>query len=291
MVAPVTLPRGTAIDLGLLGDEQSPSRGTPEGNLDLTSPCGFSSRRAARSIASSGSKQPTACRRHRPDLPPRRPARPHSAFGRHPARGRARQLHDLNNFWVAIQPQTGLTITANVALRDGSDPCGPLARQPQARPWEDADVKQIPGPLALWERVSIAGPLSLWERVRVRAATVRSCRWDCAVACPTLRFPWCGAADPAPGKPGRYPSPRHPISSLARFGRGVGGEGPHPNPLPKEEWTRRRGVSLVEILICLFIILFGLLGVAALLPVGRYDIMVAARADRGAACAAPPCAI
>jgi hypothetical protein len=41
----------------------------------------------------------------------------------------------------------------------------------------------------------------------------------------------------------------------------------------------------MEILISLGIILFGLLGVAALLPVGRYDIMVAAKADRGAACA------
>ena len=42
---------------------------------------------------------------------------------------------------------------------------------------------------------------------------------------------------------------------------------------------------MIEILVSLGIIVIGLLGVAALLPVGRYDIMVAAKADRGAACA------
>jgi len=60
------------------------------------------------------------------------------------------------------------------------------------------------------------------------------------------------------------PSPRHPLT---------------PSP------AIRRGVSLLEILVSLFVILVGLLSVAALLPVARYEMMVAAKADRGAACA------
>ncbi|MGQ9576007.1 MAG: type IV pilus modification PilV family protein [Thermoguttaceae bacterium] len=47
----------------------------------------------------------------------------------------------------------------------------------------------------------------------------------------------------------------------------------------------RRGVSLLEILIAIGILLFGLLGVAALLEAGRTEIGVAARADRASACA------
>jgi len=47
----------------------------------------------------------------------------------------------------------------------------------------------------------------------------------------------------------------------------------------------RRGVSLLEILVSLFVILVGMLSLAALLPVARYEMMVAAKADRGAACA------
>jgi hypothetical protein len=87
--------------------------------------------------------------------------------------------------------------------------------------------------------------------------------------------PWCDAAS---GNSRRY-------TGTATDGRGFP-DVPrrssfilHPSSFP------RRGISLIEILISLFIILFGLLGVAALLPVGRYDIMVAAKADRGAACA------
>lgn len=46
----------------------------------------------------------------------------------------------------------------------------------------------------------------------------------------------------------------------------------------------RRGVSLMEILISIGVILVGLLGVAALLPVGRMEIVQSARMDRAAAC-------
>jgi hypothetical protein len=45
-------------------------------------------------------------------------------------------------------------------------------------------------------------------------------------------------------------------------------------------------VSLLEVLISMFIILFGLLGVAALLEVGRSEVGVAARQDRALACGA-----
>lgn len=46
----------------------------------------------------------------------------------------------------------------------------------------------------------------------------------------------------------------------------------------------RRGVSLLEVLISMFIILFGLLGVAALLELGRSEVVVASREDRAMAC-------
>lgn len=42
----------------------------------------------------------------------------------------------------------------------------------------------------------------------------------------------------------------------------------------------RRGVSLLEVLISIFVILGGMLGVAALLPVGRYEMSMCLRADR-----------
>ncbi len=48
---------------------------------------------------------------------------------------------------------------------------------------------------------------------------------------------------------------------------------------------RRSGFSLLEILVSLFVILVGLLGVAALLPIGRSEIMTAAKADRAGTCA------
>jgi len=95
-------------------------------------------------------------------------------------------------------------------------------------------------------------------------------------------------------------------------GGGVGGEGarqtagassrPHPCPLPEGEGvasaaavsrfrfplSRRRraraGVSLLEVLIAIFVLMFGLLGVAAVIPVGRLRIVQTAQADRSAAC-------
>ena len=39
-------------------------------------------------------------------------------------------LHDTNNFWIAIQPQTGLTITANVTAVTPTDPMGRLLVNP-----------------------------------------------------------------------------------------------------------------------------------------------------------------
>jgi hypothetical protein len=44
----------------------------------------------------------------------------------------------------------------------------------------------------------------------------------------------------------------------------------------------RSGVSLLEVLISIFVLMFGLLGVAALLPVGRFELAEAAKRDRAA---------
>jgi len=46
----------------------------------------------------------------------------------------------------------------------------------------------------------------------------------------------------------------------------------------------RRGVSLMEVLISIFVMTFGLLGLAALIPVGRFAIEETGKADRSGAC-------
>lgn len=67
--------------------------------------------------------------------------------------------------------------------------------------------------------------------------------------------------------PGLRPSPLSPLPSpLSSFSAG------------------RRGVSLLEVLVSMFIILVGLLGVASLLPVARHNIVETAKRNRGAEC-------
>jgi hypothetical protein len=48
--------------------------------------------------------------------------------------------------------------------------------------------------------------------------------------------------------------------------------------------SKSNGVSLLEVLISIFVLSIGLLGVAALIPVGRHAIEEAAKSDRAAAC-------
>jgi hypothetical protein len=48
----------------------------------------------------------------------------------------------------------------------------------------------------------------------------------------------------------------------------------------------RGGVSLLEVLISIFVILIGMLGVAAVIPAGRAELVEAAKADRSSACGA-----
>src|SRR5262245_6072541 len=46
--------------------------------------------------------------------------------------------------------------------------------------------------------------------------------------------------------------------------------------------TLRRGLSLLEVLISMFVLLVGLMGVAALLPAGRFQIMQGGKSDHAA---------
>jgi hypothetical protein len=51
-----------------------------------------------------------------------------------------------------------------------------------------------------------------------------------------------------------------------------------------EGCSSRRGISLLEVLICTFVLSMGLLGLAALIPLGRLAIVQTAIADRSGAC-------
>lgn len=46
--------------------------------------------------------------------------------------------------------------------------------------------------------------------------------------------------------------------------------------------TCRRGFSLLEVLVSVFVVLVGLLGVATMIPAGRYEMLQARKADMGA---------
>lgn len=48
--------------------------------------------------------------------------------------------------------------------------------------------------------------------------------------------------------------------------------------------SRRRGVTLLEVLISIFVLSVGMLGVAALIPIGRYTLVETGKADRAGAC-------
>ncbi len=54
---------------------------------------------------------------------------------------------------------------------------------------------------------------------------------------------------------------------------------PTPNPQPLTPRRTRRAISLMEVLISMFILAVGLLGVAALIPAGRHEIVQAAKLD------------
>ncbi|NQT41016.1 MAG: prepilin-type N-terminal cleavage/methylation domain-containing protein, partial [Planctomycetes bacterium] len=47
----------------------------------------------------------------------------------------------------------------------------------------------------------------------------------------------------------------------------------------------RQGMSLLEVLISIFVLSFGLMGVAALLPLGTFQVVEAGKADQAASCA------
>jgi hypothetical protein len=46
--------------------------------------------------------------------------------------------------------------------------------------------------------------------------------------------------------------------------------------------VRRRGISLLEVLVSIFVLVVGILGLAALIPIGRFEVQEASKLDRGA---------
>jgi type II secretory pathway pseudopilin PulG len=123
-VAPVVLPRNTAIDLAYSGTSLTPQAGV--GDLSspvrlLFSPNGAVDRVWWQTGAGGGwlrSADPTYLLVGRRDRVSVNTAAPNSS----PAEDGLTNLQDLNNFWIAIQPQTGLTISANVAAGAPSIP-------------------------------------------------------------------------------------------------------------------------------------------------------------------------
>ncbi|MHC4181278.1 MAG: type IV pilus modification PilV family protein, partial [Planctomycetota bacterium] len=58
----------------------------------------------------------------------------------------------------------------------------------------------------------------------------------------------------------------------------------HHSSFSIQHFPLRRGLSLLEVLISMFVLTVGLLGVAALIPMGRFAIVEAGKADRSGAC-------
>lgn len=53
-------------------------------------------------------------------------------------------------------------------------------------------------------------------------------------------------------------------------------------PAANRNRAQRHGISLLEVLISIFVMTVGLLGLAALIPIGRFEVQEAAKLDRGA---------
>ena len=54
--------------------------------------------------------------------------------------------------------------------------------------------------------------------------------------------------------------------------------------VPRRARASRAGITLLEVLISIFVLSIGLLGVAALIPAGRFTIVETSKADRAGAC-------
>jgi hypothetical protein len=54
---------------------------------------------------------------------------------------------------------------------------------------------------------------------------------------------------------------------------------PDPQPLAPRRASARRAISLIEVLISMFVLMIGLLGVAAMIPAGRFEVLQGAKVD------------
>ena len=76
-----------------------------------------------------------------------------------------------------------------------------------------------------------------------------------------------------------YAAAPHPYSSFIL----------HPSSFIPHPSSFRSGITLLEVLISVFVLSVGLMGMAALLPVGRYAIVETGKADRAGTAAGPHC--
>jgi hypothetical protein len=79
----------------------------------------------------------------------------------------------------------------------------------------------------------------------------------------------------------------HPSSFILHPSRKPGNELPGPHGPPStahRPLVSRRGISLMEVLVSIFILSIGLLGMAALLPLGQMSLLESTKSDRSGAC-------
>ena len=175
---------------------------------------------------------------------------------------------DASNLWMAIGPDNGLVTTAEVNAL-ATNPAGLAV---PADPYNISDPSTYPYPVPA-DPTSATDPAQLARQMYSSRAYAREAQIS------------------------KRSTPRMiatlKIQRRTRFRRPTTCRGirlhrvtltPDPRPLNPGLSSLRRGVSLLEVLIAVFILTFGLLSVAMVIPAGRALMVEASKSDRSAAC-------